>query len=168
MDMRLAFVVLAIIFASPTPAISGLLDLHGRSAGTDIERIAEDVRELAALAEAHIDEVGLGKAVRDFQEEPWIREANGLHLWGVTVGGTHWFDAGHPEFVGLQVSEMSDIEGRYWAKMVIDSATGTGPKLFEILFPHPRSGKAARGFHQCFMLDDGQRALCAGAFQDIE
>ncbi|MEM7042056.1 MAG: hypothetical protein AAF543_04515 [Pseudomonadota bacterium] len=166
--MRIVSLACLLILAAPAVAFSGVFDIYGRSAGTDVEQIGRDVSELAALAEAHIDNVGLGNAVRDFQKDPWIREANGLHLWGVTITGTHWFDAGHPEFVGLQVNEMSDIEGRHWAKMAIDSATGDGPKRFEILFPHPRSGKAARGFHECFMLSDGQRALCAGAFQDIE
>lgn len=166
--MRTAYVALLLLLTAPTAAISGALDIYARSSGTDLNKIGQDVSELAALAEMHIENVGLGNAIGDFQKAPWIREANGLHLWGVTVTGTHWFDAGHPEFVGLKVNEMSDIRGRYWAKMVIDSATGTGPKVFEILFPHPRSGKAARGLHQCFMLADGQRALCAGAFQDID
>lgn len=166
--MRTLSFTFFLMLALPTMAVSGVLDVYARSSGTDLERIARDVEELAVLAEAHIDNVGLGHAVRDFQEDPWIRKANGLHLWGVTTTGTHWFDAGHPEFVGLQVNEMSDIQGRFWAKMAIDSATGEGPKRFEILFPHPRSGKAARGLHQCFMLNDGQRVLCAGAFQDIE
>lgn len=153
---------------SPAFALSSQFDLQSRSAGTDIDLIGQDVNELAALARNHIDEVGLGTAVRDFQDDPWKHEANGLHLWGVTVTGTHWFDAGHSEFAGLQVNEMSGIQGRHWAKMAIDSATGDGPKRFEILFPHPKSGKAARGFHECFMLDDGQRTLCAGAYQDIQ
>lgn len=168
--MRLVttLIVAALLTASSTQAFSSVLDIYKRSAGTDIEKIGQDVRDLSTLAAAHIDEVGLGVAIRDFQTKPWIREANGLHLWGVTVDGVHWFDAGHPEFVGLQVSEMSDILGRRWASTIIASATGTGPKRFEILFPHPQSGKAARGFHECFMLEDGQRALCAGAFQDIE
>ena len=145
---------------------AGVLDVYARSAGKDLTKIGRDVGELAALAESHIANVGLGKAIRDFQEDPWVREANGLHLWGVTVSGTHWFDAGHPEFVGLKVDEMSDIEGRFWAKMAIHSATGEGPSRFEILFPHPKSGKAARNIIQCFMLDDGERALCASAFED--
>ncbi|MEL6962259.1 MAG: hypothetical protein AAFO01_05840 [Pseudomonadota bacterium] len=166
--MRIPSLALLLMLSAPTAALSGVLDIYGRSAGTDVEKIGRDVSELAALAEEHINNVGLGTAVRDFRQDPWIREANGLHLWGVTVSGTHWFDAGHPEFVGLQVNEMSDIEGRHWAKMAIDSATGDGPKRFEILFPHPRSGKAARGFHECFMLTDGQRSLCAGAYQDID
>lgn len=168
MKLRVASIALLFCMAMPSLAFSGVLDIYGRSAGIDLKKIARDVDELARLAEAHIKNVGLGNAIRDFQDDPWIREANGLHLWGVTVTGTHWFDAGHPEFVGLQVSEMSDIQGRHWAKMAIDSANGDGRKLFEILFPHPRSGNAARGLHQCFMLADGQRALCAGAFQDVE
>lgn len=165
--MRIALVAAFLALAEPSAAFAGVLDIFGRDSGADLEGIGRDVSDLAVLAEAHIDNVGLGNAVRDFQERPWIREANGLHLWGVTVTGTHWFDAGHPEFVGLQVNEMSDIQGRHWAKMAIDSATGEGPKIFEILFPHPKSGKAARGLHQCFMLADEQRVLCAGAYQDI-
>lgn len=168
MAPRSTILALLVIFAMPGAAVAGLLDLHSRSAGTNVDQIGKDVDELASLAKAHIDSVGLGTAMRDFQDNPWHREANGLHLWGVTVTGTHWFDAGHPEFVGLQVAEMSDIQGRYWAKMAVESATGEGPELFELLFPHPKSGKASRGFHQCFMLDDDQRVLCAGAFQDIE
>lgn len=166
--MRIAYIALLLALTAPTVALSGVLDIYARSAGTDLNKIGQDVDELVALAEGHISDVGLGNALKDFQEEPWIREANGLHLWGVTVSGTHWFDAGHPEFVGLQVNEMSDIQGRHWARMAVDSAVGDGPKRFEILFPHPRSGKAARGLHQCFMLADNQRVLCAGAFQDIE
>ncbi|MGH1478101.1 MAG: hypothetical protein ACRBM6_05120 [Geminicoccales bacterium] len=75
--------------AAPTAAFSGVLDLYERSAGTDLKRISHDVGELAALAESHIANVGRGTATRNFQEVPSIREANGLHLWGVTVSGTH-------------------------------------------------------------------------------
>jgi hypothetical protein len=167
MSQRFTFLALTIALFAPTAAFSGVLDIYGRSAGDNLVQVGQDVHELAAAAEAHIDNVGLGAAIRDFQEDPWVREANGLHVWGVTVKGVSWFDAGHPELVGLQVNDMSDIEGRHWAEMAIDSATGAGPKTFEILYPHPRSGKAARGLHQCFMLKDGQRVLCAGAFQDI-
>ena len=165
--MRMISFAFLLMLAAPAAAISGVLDVYTQSGGADREKIGRDVGELATLAKAHIDNVGLGTAMRDFQKGPWVREANGLHLWGVTVSGTHWFDAGHPEFVGLQVNEMSDIEGRYWARMAIDSATGEGERRFELLFPHPRSGKAARNIIQCFMLEDGERVLCASGFEDI-
>jgi hypothetical protein len=166
MTLRTGFVALFLSLASSAVAYAGVLDIYERSAGKDIEKITQDVSEFAVLAEAHIDNVGLGNAIRDFQKDPWIRDANALHLWGVTMTGTHWFDAGHPEFVGLQVSEMSDIEGKLWAEMAVASATGEGPKSFQILFPHPRTGKAARNVIQCFLLEDGERVLCASAFED--
>jgi hypothetical protein len=168
MTLRFPIFCLLILLAMTTGAMSGVLDIYGRSAGRDLAMIERDVHELATAAEAHIENVGLGNAIMDFQKDPWVRSANGLHIWGVTVKGMSWFDVGHPELVGLQVTDMSDIEGRHWARMAADSATGAGPRVFEILYPHPRSGKAARGLHQCFMLADEQRVLCAGAFQDIE
>ncbi len=168
MHLRMVFTALALCLTAPVTASSGVLDVYGRSSGTDLEMIGRDVNELATLAEAHIENVGLGNAIRDFRKDPWMRPANALHLWGVTVDGMHWFDAGHPEFVGLEVIEMGDIEGRHWARMAIDAASGTGPRMFEILFPHPSSGRAARNLNQCFMLEDGRRLLCASAFEDVE
>ncbi|MEZ5930945.1 MAG: hypothetical protein R3F54_03170 [Alphaproteobacteria bacterium] len=144
MDLRCVILALMIVLATPMAAMSSVLDIYNRFAGEDLARVRQDVHELAAAAEADIDNVGLGNAIVDFQKEPWRRKANGLHIWGVKVDGMSWFDAGHPELVGLQVGEMRDIEGRHWADMAIQSTTGTGPRTFEILYPHPRSGKAAR------------------------
>jgi hypothetical protein len=148
-------------------AAAGVMDVFSRSAGTDLVRVEEDVVELATMARTHIDEVGLADAVEDFRAQPWVRDANGLHLWGVTVTGMSWFDAGHPDLVGLDVSGMSDIQGRPFQALAVSSADGTGDAIFEILYPHPKSGKAARGLHHCFMLEDGQRVLCAGAFEEV-
>lgn len=140
--------------------------LAGRAAGSDLERVRGDVVELADLARRHIDEAGLDAALKDFLSPPWTREANGLHLWGVTTDGVSWFDTGHPELVGIDVSNITDIEGRFWTQLAEASASGTGDKVFLLLFPHPRTARSAAGYHTCFMLDDDERILCAGAFED--
>ncbi|WP_249689684.1 hypothetical protein [Stappia sp. WLB 29] len=140
--------------------------LAGQAAGSDLERVRGDVVELADLARRHIDEAGLDAALKDFQSPPWLREANGLHLWGVTTAGVSWFDTGHPELVGIDVSNITDIEGRFWTQLAEASARGTGDKVFLLLFPHPRTARSAVGYHTCFMLDDDERILCAGAFED--
>lgn len=140
--------------------------LAGRTAGSDLERVRGDVVELANLARRHIDEAGLDTALKDFLSPPWTREANGLHLWGVTTDGVSWFDTGHPELVGIDVSNITDIEGRFWTQLAEASARGTGDEVFLLLFPHPRTARSAAGYHTCFMLDDDKRILCAGAFED--
>lgn len=162
------------LFAALTAAFSaaahadttGAEAIHARSAGADLDAVRRDVGELAALAEKHIGDKGLRQALKDFGTAPWVRDANGLHLWGVTVSGVSWFDTGHPELVGIDVSNITDIEGRFWAKLAVRSALGTGDKVFLLLFPHPKTGKSAVGFHSCFALEDGERVLCAGAFED--
>lgn len=165
------FVVLAVTFSVGALAVAradtgAVAEIHGRSAGADLDAVRRDVRELAALAEKHIDDKGLREALSDFGDAPWVRDANGLHLWGVTVSGVSWFDTGHPELVGIDVSNITDIEGRFWAKLAVQSALGTGDKVFLLLFPHPKTGRSAVGFHSCFALEDGERVLCAGAFED--
>ena len=77
-----------------------------------------------------------------------------------------WFDAGHPDVVGLRVSGMTDLEGRDWSRLAIESAQGSGERVFMLVYPHPQTMTAARSFHQCFLLADHQRVLCAGAFGD--
>lgn len=140
--------------------------LHARTAGADLDLVRSHVVELAELARRHIDEAGLETALEDFRNPPWLREANGLHLWGVTTAGVSWFDTGHPELVGIDVSNITDIEGRFWTQLAVASALETGEKVFLLLFPHPKTAKSAIGFHTCFMLEDGERVLCAGAFED--
>lgn len=140
--------------------------LATRAAGADLELVRGDVVELADLARRHIDEAGLDAALKDFQSPPWLREANGLHLWGVTTKGVSWFDTGHPELVGIDVSNITDIEGRFWTQLAEASARGTGDKVFLLLFPHPKTARSAVGYHTCFMLEDDERILCAGAFED--
>ncbi len=154
-------------FAWSGPAAASILELHARIAGSDVARIQADVNELATLSENHIRAVGLHAALRDFMAPPWSRRSNGLHLWCITINGTSWFDAGHPDLVGLEVAGMADLEGRIWPDLALASAKGSGPAMFELLYPHPGSGQAARSFHRCFMLEDGLRLLCAGAFQDF-
>jgi hypothetical protein len=140
--------------------------LAGRAAGADLDLVRGDVVELADLARRHIDEAGLETALKDFLSAPWKRPANGLHLWGVTTDGVSWFDTGHPELIGIDVSNITDIEGRFWTQLAEASARGTGDKVFLLLFPHPRTARSAVGYHTCFMLGDGERILCAGAFED--
>lgn len=168
---RLLVCALAAVLSAGTAVVAradkdGIGAVHARSAGADLEAVRRDVGDLAALAEKHIGDQGLRQALKDFGDAPWVREANGLHLWGVTVSGVSWFDTGHPELVGIDVSNITDIEGRFWAKLAVQSALGTGDKVFMLLFPHPKTGKSAVGFHSCFALEDGERVLCAGAFED--
>jgi hypothetical protein len=158
---------LAALLWLTAPAMASILELQSRSAGADLERIRADVDELVSLSRQHIEAVGLDVALRDFMRAPWARSANGLHLWGVTVDGISWFDAGHPDLVGLSVAGMADLEGRIWQALALASANGTGAVFFELLYPHPTTGQAARGLHRCFLLKDRQRVLCGGAFQDF-
>lgn len=169
--MKAAILPLVAATLSPLPALSQSLDknvtsLHARAAGSDLEALQRDVTDLAALARRHVQAVGLDAALADFGAAPWKRDANGLHLWGVTADGLSWFDAGHPDLVGANVNNITDIEGRFWASLAKQSADGTGEAVFSLLFLHPRTGRSARGLHTCFFLQDGQRILCAGAFQD--
>jgi len=125
-------------------------------------------RTRVALAKVEIDARGVEAAMKAFRHAPWRRDANGMHLWGVTNAGLSWFDAGHPELEGLNVSEMSDLRGRNWARLAVASADGSGEKTFEITFPHPTFKSAARGLHNCFRVEESDRVLCAGAFLDPE
>jgi hypothetical protein len=67
--LALRFAILTFIFVltGPTIASSTVLDIYKRSAGADLAQIGQDVHELAAAAEAHIHNVGLGHAIIDFQ-----------------------------------------------------------------------------------------------------
>jgi hypothetical protein len=142
--------------------------LHQATAGNDIGKLRSQVEDMAKLAKAEIQAKGEQAAIESFRASPWRRDANGLHLWGVTTEGVSWFDAGHPELEGLNVSEMSDMYGRNWSQLALSSADGTGDKTFEIIFPHPTLKIAARGLHNCFFINDSDRILCAGAFLDGE
>ncbi|MCA1297141.1 hypothetical protein [Stappia indica] len=167
--MRVLIPSLVALMLYPPPAQSldaKVTSLHARAAGSDLEALQRDVTGLAALARRHVRAVGLEAALADFGTAPWKRKANGLHLWGVTTDGLSWFDAGHPDMVGTNVNNITDIEGRFWAALAKQSADGTGETVFSLLFLHPETGRSARGLHTCFFLDDGKRILCAGAFQD--
>ena len=167
LDLRAAAVAALVacvaVSAGAAPAVD---DLFGHAAGDDLGAVQSDVEALALLAREHILAVGMRQALLDFAAPPWKRRANGLHLWGVTRSGMSWFDAGHPDLVGLDVSGMTDIEGRNWWQLALSSAERSGEVSFKLLFPHPESGRAAEGLHTCFALDDQQRILCAGAFED--
>lgn len=141
-------------------------DLFEQDAGDDLDQLEADVVRLAALARTFIETEGLASALDNFKKKPWKRKANGLHIWGVTVSGMSWYDVGHPDLVGIDVSNITDIEGRYWARLARASADGSGQQVFSLLFPHPETGLSARGLHTCFLLKDGHRILCAGGFRD--
>jgi hypothetical protein len=158
----LAGTMAATAYASPVN------DIHADPAGKDIDKLRLQVQRLADLAKAEIVASGVDAATKAFREAPWKRDANGLHLWGITTQGISWFDAGHPELEGLNVSEMSDLQGRNWSQLALNSANGSGQKIFEITFPHPTLKSAARGVHSCFQLERSERVLCAGAFLDGE
>lgn len=142
--------------------------LYQSSAGNDMGKLRQQVEVLARLAKAEIDVQGIEAAKTAFRNAPWRRDANGLHLWGVTHAGVAWFDAGHPELERLVVSEMSDLNGLSWPQLALASADGSGEKTFEITFPHPVRKRAAKSLHQCFPIKDSDRVLCAGAFLDNE
>ena len=55
-----------------------------------------------------------------------------------------------------------------WADRAVEAAMGTGDPVFEIVYPHPTTHMAATGLQSCVLMEDGERALCAGAFQDPE
>jgi hypothetical protein len=160
-------VLAALVVSAPgAPAAETIENLHASDSGSDLKELQKDVVRLATLARKHVGSVGLAEALGDFRNKPWKRKANGLHVWGVTVSGMSWYDVGHPDLVGIDVSNITDIEGRYWARLAKGSATGSGEKVFSLLFPHPETGLSARGLHTCFLLKDGQRILCAGGFED--
>ncbi len=169
--MKPFFVACAMLF-SASAAQAGLSDeiaaLHRERAGADMGVIRDHIGRLAVLARRRIAEIGLDQALDEFMKDPWRRTANGLHLWGVTRAGVSWFDAGHPELVGLDVSEMSDIEGRNWSRLAWESGAGTGARVFEILFPHPITLHSMHGLHECWLVGAGDRVLCAGAFEDSD
>lgn len=152
----------ALLFMHALPVSDAIRYLHGRPQALNIAAVERDAERLADLAEQRIAEIGLGGALEEFSDPPWTREANALYLWGITTGQVSWFDAGHPEVVGLDIGEMSDLRGRPWAELALASARGTGS--FVLLFPHPRTRRAAQSVHHCFMLEDGERVLCAGGF----
>lgn len=165
MTLKPTAIAATLLFATVAIA-SSPEDLVNQSAGDDMDVLQHHVESLSEMAEEHISAVGLAQAIVDFQDAPWLREANGLHLWGSNSTGVHWFDAGHPEVVGLNVAAMSDLEGRNWWELALAAATGEGERTFMLVFPHPQTQRAARGLHSCFMLEDEQRFLCAGAFED--
>lgn len=164
--MRNPTLALCLLAASAAVAEEAVERIYAAAAGADLEALRTHVEALSELAEARLARGDVEQALREFREAPWRRTANGLHLWGVTEDGLSWFDAGHPELEGLNTSEMTDIEGRSWARLAWDSATGAGASTFMIVFPHPESQRPARGLHRCFLLADDQRALCAGGFED--
>ncbi len=169
--MTIGKTILAILFASlaSTAANAGTVEkLYQTSAGHDLVKLRAQVEEMAHLAKAEVEAHGVDEATKAFRKSPWHRAANGLHIWGVTTQGISWFDAGHPELEGLNVSEMSDMHGRNWAQLALASADGSGDKTFEITFPHPTLKTAARGLHNCFKVKSSDRVLCAGAFLDGE
>ncbi|WP_029056918.1 hypothetical protein [Stappia stellulata] len=149
-----------------SPETTTIEQLQARTAGSTLEDLRRDVVQLAVLARKFVADKGLVEALDAFKETPWRRKANGLHVWGVTVSGVSWYDVGHPDLVGIDVSNITDIEGRYWARLARESADGSGAEVFSLLFPHPETGLSARGLHTCFLLKDGQRILCAGGFKD--
>jgi hypothetical protein len=164
----LASLLAAVAFPAVGAAEIGTIeDLQAGDAGSNLEELQKDVVRLAALARMHIKSDGLSVALEDFKQRPWKRQANGLHMWGVTASGMSWYDVGHPDLVGIDVSSITDIEGRYWARLAKESADGSGEKVFSLLFPHPETDLSARGLHTCFLLEDGQRILCAGGFEDV-
>jgi hypothetical protein len=167
MTSAILMIILAALANAPAHADS-IKTLHETTAGNNIGMLRSHVEEMARLAKAEIEAKGADAAMKSFRSPPWRRDANGLHLWGVTTEGLSWFDAGHPELEGLDVSEMSDMHGRNWAQLAVSSADGTGDKTFEITFPHPTRKTAARGLHNCFFIKDSDRILCAGAFLDGE
>lgn len=158
--------ILAWFFANAAAGSPTALEIGNADAKDDMIQLEQHVRNLRSLAQAHVADVGLAQALNDFKSHPWKRDANGLHVWGVTLSGMSWFDAGHPEIVGLDVSAMSDLEGRLWADLATLSALGSGDLIFRIVFPHPRTQQAATGLHGCFLLEDKERVLCAGGFED--
>jgi hypothetical protein len=169
MSIRKAILSVAFGGLAIAAAHAGTIEqLHEMSAGHDMAELRKQVERLARLAKAEIKARGVEAAMKAFRHAPWRRDANGLHLWGVTNAGLSWFDAGHPELEGLNVSEMSDLHGRKWARLAVASADGSGEKTFEITFPHPTFKSAARGLHNCFRVKKSDRVLCAGAFLDPE
>ncbi|MEM7525005.1 MAG: hypothetical protein AAF360_14865, partial [Pseudomonadota bacterium] len=145
-------------------AIESIDELHAASAGADLSIIRQHISVLATLSSNHIEAVGLEAALENFMVDPWRRDANGLHLWGVTESGVSWFDAGHPELVGLDVSEMSDIEGRNWSRLAWWSGARQGETAFMTVFPHPTTKRAVRSLHTCYLVGAEDRVLCAGGF----
>ena len=154
--------------ASVGARASTIETLYQSSAGTDMGKLKQQVEELATLAKAEIDAHGLEAAKTVFRNPPWRRDANGLHLWGVSSTGVAWFHAGHPELERLVVSEMSDLNGLSWSQLALASANRSGEKTFEITFPHPVLKRAAKSLHQCFPIKNSDRVLCAGAYVDSE
>lgn len=166
---RLGFIVSILILSglwSEVSARTEIDELQAGSSGADVVAVRADVEALADLAQRHLQTVGVKQALQDFLGAPWHRNANALHLWGVTTRGMHWFDVGHPEIIGLDVSQMADIEGRLWFDLAIASASGDGPATFEMHFPHPNHGRAALNINHCFFLEDRERVLCAGGYED--
>ena len=163
--MTCAAAVVSLAIASPTAALT-LDEIATADAKDDLGVLETHVTGLLELAVAHIAEVGLAQALADFDHYPWKRAANALHVWGVTMNGVHWYDAGHPQLVGLDVTQMSDLEGVRWAERAFEAADGSGDPVFRIVYPHPETHRAATGLQTCTLLDDGERALCTGAFED--
>jgi len=159
-------IVAALLLVATDARAMTLAELAEADAKDDLVVLETHVTGLLELAYAHVEEVGLAKALADFDNAPWRRDANALHVWGVTLSGVHWYDAGHPELVGLNVTQMSDLEGVRWAELAVEAATGAGDPVFRIVYPHPSSLRAATGLQSCVLLKDGERALCTGAFED--
>lgn len=164
-------IALAVILAALAGTVvrAGTLDeLNRTAAAHDMAELRQQVEEFARLVNAEVGAQGVEAATEAFRTPLWRRQANGFHIWGVTTTGTDWLDTSYPEFENLVISEMSDLNGRYFAELALASAYGSGEKTFEVTFPHPSLKIVARGLEQCFPIKDSDRVLCAGAFLDSE
>jgi len=162
-DIKKIIILFLSVFFATHGVASDINELHTQNSGSDLHKLEDESLKLLELAFEHIDRVGLGQALIDFRNSPWKREANQLHIWGMTDQKVDWYDAGHQEYEGISFDGVPDLNGLMFADEVLKHVHEEKPMITHMVFPHPVTTIPSDAMVVCkFLLDD--KHLCTGAF----
>ncbi len=111
------------------------------AAGLLAARTADEAKAFAERAVAHIHDVGRDKAFADFSRADGGYVDGELYMFCYSADGTNLAHGGNPAFVGKNLMNVKDPDGKLANAEIIHTALEQGSGWVDFRWPNPLSKK---------------------------
>ncbi|NJO39032.1 MAG: hypothetical protein HC871_17320 [Rhizobiales bacterium] len=130
----------------------------------DIAAMGRLTKAMVLEAAGYYRSVSFDEAVTafsDLESERWLRQPFHLHMFGMRADGMVWADNIFHELVGVDFSQVFDLEGVQFGKQILErTAETTEPVTIQIRFLSPATGNETISVGSC-MRPEPENVLCS-------
>jgi len=146
-------------------SVSGMV----HEARADVAAMGKMTRAMVLEAADYFHSVPFKKAeaaFNDLQSDRWLKQPHHIHMFAMRTDGMVWADNVFHEFVGVDFSQVYDLDGFQFGKAILERTAETDePIVVNIKFLSPANGNETIGLGTC-LRPDADNVLCSWSEQE--